>query len=325
MLELPNLNHSAVRDLAWSLFSPNLINDYTPLVSDRNITSMVIQLTPARIAWMQELDSNPTPLLTHLEKRKSTRLGIYFEYLWQFFLQQDKQYQLIAANLPIHDNGKTLGEFDLIIKDTFNDEVIHLELAVKFFLQTSMEPLNTDSELNNWLGPNCKDRLDIKLHRLLNHQILLNQTESAAQLLSSKDIHITQRKIALKGYLFYPFTTADQSENCQYLSTDHHRGKWLSISAFEKLAANTKLTTETNRWQVLQRPRWLSQFSQTTLEQNDKKNEPMSDTMLISYAKDFFQQQALPVMICSLKINNSRAIETNRFFITPDDWPYIPS
>ncbi|WP_265309277.1 DUF1853 family protein, partial [Pseudomonas aeruginosa] len=42
-------------------------------------------------------------------------LGLYYEHLWQFALEQAPDVRLIAANLPVRDGGHTLGELDLLL------------------------------------------------------------------------------------------------------------------------------------------------------------------------------------------------------------------
>ena len=57
---------------------------------------------------------------------------MYYERLWQYALCQAPDLQLIAANLPIRQNGSTLGELDLLFCD--DQGVHHLELAIKLYL-----------------------------------------------------------------------------------------------------------------------------------------------------------------------------------------------
>ena len=78
-----------VRDLAWSCFSERLMHvdslaSYSSEISDCHFT-----LTQDRRAWLAELDANPAPLIDALGGKPPKRLGLYFEALWQFFLQQD--------------------------------------------------------------------------------------------------------------------------------------------------------------------------------------------------------------------------------------------
>ena len=92
-----NLQTRQVRDLAWACFSP-------PLLISRQLDSGIqlgntnFRLSPERQQWLAELDRNPQPLLTHLAASKSPRLGIYFERLWQFFLDCYPAVELLAAN-----------------------------------------------------------------------------------------------------------------------------------------------------------------------------------------------------------------------------------
>ncbi|MEQ8803961.1 MAG: DUF1853 family protein, partial [Haliea sp.] len=127
------LTNPRVRDLAWACLGPPLLQMET-LKSASGVTTASLTLTAARARWLQQLDRQPQPLLTWLEARPATRLGLYFEHLWHFFLQQDSATELIAHNLPLSSNGRTVGEFDCLYYCHERRRPVHLELAVKFYL-----------------------------------------------------------------------------------------------------------------------------------------------------------------------------------------------
>ena len=123
-----------VRDLAWACFSPPLMLTAQLGIDSAGLVNCHLGMTTERAAWLAELDRDPSALLGFLADNTSGRLGIYFERLWQFFLQQDPQVELLAHNLPIHDSGRTLGEFDCLYHCHQRQCDVHLELAVKYYL-----------------------------------------------------------------------------------------------------------------------------------------------------------------------------------------------
>ena len=73
---------------------------------------------------------------------------------------------------------RTLGELDLIYQNSNASEVVHLELAIKFYL------LNKGgTQLTDFVGPAGHDRLDLKWDRLRQHQLPLSHTGEALDFL----------------------------------------------------------------------------------------------------------------------------------------------
>ncbi len=277
-----HLNNSAVRDLAWAIFSePLLISRQL----DPELDNCTIALTPEREASLLALDAEPAPLLTHLHERSSTRLGIYFEYLWQFFLANDTELELVAHNLPVRDGGRTLGEYDLIYKQRDSDQHIHLELALKYYLGLP------DSA--TWLGPGKQDRLADKMTHLLQRQTQLANTEPGRAVLSDLGVDKLLRQMEVKGYLF-----ANAESNTAEpigLNPDYALRKWLPYSAFqEKRDGEQRLGLERLQWLCPTRT---------------------------GAAGDWLQQQirarGQPAMLA--RMQNGEEVE--RCFVTPDHWP----
>ena len=63
---------------------------------------------------LKQLDEAPEPLLQFMSRLKSTRLGLRFENLLWFWLQEDQYhpYQLLGHSIQKIDGAKTLGELD---------------------------------------------------------------------------------------------------------------------------------------------------------------------------------------------------------------------
>ncbi|TDG11940.1 DUF1853 family protein [Seongchinamella unica] len=202
---LLELQTPEVRDLAWACFSPPLFHA-SKLARQASVSNCHFSLTAARRQWLRQLDRQPQALLQFIAAGRSTRLGIYFESLWQFFLSNEPQVELLASNLPVRAGGKTLGEFDLVYFCHRRQRPVHLELALKFYL---CAPGMDGSEWQHWLGPNVKDRLDRKLTRMLEHQARLSEQAQAREVLAALGVESPLREVEVKGRLYrqYAVTT----------------------------------------------------------------------------------------------------------------------
>ena len=128
-----------MRDLAWACFSPQMLHLEQLADTPTGVSASTMPLTRARARWLQQLDRDPSALLTQLSSRPTHRLGVYFEQLWHFFLRSDPAVELVAHNLAIHDEGRTLGEFDCIYYCADRACHVHLEnmareIALKGYL-----------------------------------------------------------------------------------------------------------------------------------------------------------------------------------------------
>ena len=300
-----------VRDLAWSCFGPPLIQDFSPLSASNQALESNFELSPQRRQWLADLDSNPAPLHQYLQSHKQRRLGLYFESLWHFFILHDPHLDLISHNLAVRNRHKTLGEFDLILFCQATERFIHLELAVKFYLQqqSSQRLKDVYQPYSRWLGPNSNDRFDIKLRRLLDHQTQLSQTTEGKHCLNELEIDTIAPQIALKGCLFYsqPQTLPEH----EILASEHWRGRHY------KLREIIEHINDNEHFSIVDKSQWLSPcFTQTD-------EGLLSPAQLYNHLEHHFQQQQRPLMIASMIDISQGFYETGRFFVTPDDWPKL--
>jgi hypothetical protein len=317
MQKMPNLKNQVVRDLAWSCFGPNLINTFLPTedqesLQGEGVRSLELDLTAERNQWLLELDQNPEPIFIHLSHLKSRRLGLYFEALWHFFLMHDSQLELIAHNIPIRSDQRTLGKLDIIYRDKPSGAFTHLELAVKFYL--NYQTIHCSSKLIDFLGPKGKDRLDKKIDRILSHQSPLSDTTEEKKTLSALGIHAIQKKIALKGWLFYYEPLQPSAENSHPLSNHHQKGRWNHLSAFRETAHQHK------HWAVLEKRNWLSPATILDADKNGEHTLLTAD-QLITFLGETFKTDQRPRMVCPMTQSHPMIRETERYFITPDNWP----
>jgi hypothetical protein len=280
---LNHWRHPAVRDLYWAINSPSLISTAELTHWQDQSASFTQQL--------DQLDKYPKPLLDWLTKalpsNRPPRLGQYFESLWHYYFHQHPNYQLITHNLQIKSpENITLGELDLVVKDRQRDCVMHIELAVKFYLALPhlyRAELSTVDNLEAYIGPGLKDRLIDKFYHTLRHQLPL----SSSDIVKSMGIHIDEMHAIFKGRLFLPWCN---------LSSD--QPIWLSQHQLKYLPDNLI-------YQTLTRSEWFAAKQLSTLA-TQSKEELLSQTL------------DRPTQIAA--INRISKSEGRRFFVVPNDW-----
>ena len=294
---LQQFQYDSVRELAWCLTS-------SPLFSrlGENIHLNRLPLNDELLTWLQQLDENPIALNEFLALNPKRRLGLRFEQLWHFYLSHHSPKPVIH-NLQVHADGRTLGEFDSIYFCPERERWVHAELAIKFYLGLENSDL---AQTENWWGPECRDRLDIKLDRLLDHQTQLKHTPAAQQLLAEQGIdwHTLETEICMRGILFYPPSHTDTAK-LEGIHPEHNVGRWLRLSEFND--------SEGQYW-VLDKPDWLVPIT--------GRVDTASGQKLLEAITEQIDTTGQPLMIAKLEHANSGFNEVERLFVTPDNWPW---
>ena len=153
------------------------------------------------------------------------------EALFEAYLKLSRNYKLLAANLQIHTTSsssnpnktKTLGELDYIVRNLNSGEVVHIELACKFYLYD--ENINgLDAE--KWIGPNRKDSLFEKLEKLRQKQFPLLKRPETLQKLEALGIpKPSSQQLCFKGFLFIPkkMNRVSFAKNIQECIVGHYK------------------------------------------------------------------------------------------------------
>lgn len=302
-----NFRHQMVRDLAWVIGSPVMLNPEGP---DRVSDAWCHIAFLDRIPWLRHLDNHPEKLETWLALHKSRLLGHYFEALIAFWLQQWPRMRLLASRLQVEGREKVLGEFDFLFYDRFRDRSYHWECTVKFFLQHQWE----EGEYV-WLGPNPRDTLEKKYHKVFRRQLRLATLPQAAQLLCEHGIDAVTPQAFFKGYLFYPATSDWRYPAAvpHDSSPDHLRGWWCHAAQPELIP----YVAAGSRWLSLSRMHWLSPvFSR---EEAPGLNRVDLEAMLAEH----FTGSDKPLLLAEL-LQESDGIwrEVSRGFVVPSYWPH---
>lgn len=297
-----------VSDLAWACFSQPLFHSEM-LCSDKPaISNCGLTLTDERQAWLAELDKSPLTLHRHLQTLHNSRLGLYFESLWHFFLQSDPLVELIAHNLPIRDGGRTLGEFDCLYYCHVRAQNFHLELAVKYYLSNRQvtKGLQT-SQWMEWLGPTNTDNLERKIKHLTQHQIKLGEHPIAVEALRALHIDKPAREIEIKGYLFqdiYDPLSPPKGHN-----SENSLCHWLTIVQLPAYIAACGSVS----FCQLDKPYWLAPAIAAA-----HVNVLLDNVGITEAMAQHFARSGRPVMLAGF---DDTGVEHQRFFVTGPQWP----
>lgn len=302
--------NGCVRDIAWAIFSPPMV----PWIDTGNRRACAPQfdLTPARRQWLNSLDADPAPLLDFLALRPSRFLGVYFESLWRFFLSHDDEVTLLASNRQVIEQGRTVGEFDVFYRCHRRNATVHLELAVKFYLGL---PIHNDNDLrhaSHWLGPNCVDRLDIKIDHLRTHQLALISHDSARELLLQEQLQPDIQEIAFHGYLYYPWQVAAPAPVTA--SIEHLNSFWLRDDQLEALRLENT-GDQQRKYRIVPRLQWLCAH-------HVADNEWKPFEVFVESIREELATPLVQPVLCEETEANSRLAQ-RRFFVAPQDWPAL--
>lgn len=295
---LPPLRHQAVRDLAWVMAAPGLVDEAAVpdfAVPDTLSRSILTQAMPKLL----ELDQAPAPLHAWIAARNSQRLGRYFETLLEYWLRHLVAGQLLAANLPVKDGNTVTGEYDFLWRDGEGD-LHHWEASVKFYLQT-----DPAAGLAGYVGTLIRDRFDRKFSHLRDKQLKLARTAAGAASLPNPGEPVIARAL-LKGWLFYPH--GQPPAPAPEISPHHLRGWWRrwGETSFEPQPGL--------RWKILPRLEWLSLATNPAGEGLQGEGE-FADAL-----KDHFTQGGGPLLVAGLAKRGEGWEEMSRGFVVPARW-----
>ncbi len=215
---IDTLHDPAVRDLAWVIGSPSLVNASYPAYLNRVVDDAWCNAQLQRsTAWLAGLDQKPLPLHQFIAARPTRRLGYYFETLIAFWLTHMPDTQIIATNLQVQDEQRTVGEYDFLFRNA-SAEVCHWEAAIKFYLQ-----VEASTEQRSFIGPGARDRLDLKLARTFEHQLHLGHTPAGSNALP-QGVRLGKTQAFIKGYLFLSRIHIKQTADSRRFSCT---SKWL--------------------------------------------------------------------------------------------------
>ena len=164
-------------------------------------------------------------VMTVQSENAQNRLGLLVEQFVFDCLNENKDIKIIATNIQVIEDKRTLGELDGLILD--KKKLIHLELAYKFYLY---DPEISGSEIDKWIGPNRKDSLKQKLNKLKSNQMPLLHHPKTKEIIKGLDYDsdLFIQKSHFKGQLFLPLGLT--LENMDPLNEDCIYGYYLTLN-----------------------------------------------------------------------------------------------
>ena len=148
------------------------------------------------------------------------KLGYLYEDALAVILESTPRYGSLERGIQIRrEAGHTLGELDFLVRDLTSGRLIHLELAVKFYLAVETE--------SGFLlpGPDARDNYFRKLDKLRSHQLIL--VDKFRDLLPEKfqDEEMVAQQL-VQGCIFN-HVNASRPVEAKFLNSKGRRGKWL--------------------------------------------------------------------------------------------------
>ncbi len=305
------IHHRCVQDLAWCLFSQPLIDD------SREHACHSLSPFGSAAAQIQALDEDPSELIRWLDSGTSTRLGLVFERFWQFWwrTRESTENSQWRFNEQINKNGRTLGELDALQWHPSTGQLTHYELAVKFYLQVPASALaveNTHPQAKHgyWVGPNLKDRLDIKWPQMRDRQLTALEDPYRRPALPWKPDHIETRSLT-RGRLFTPrfvFPKLREEPLDTALNPQHGTGHWLHLDDWHRV--------EDGYWKLLQRRDWFA-----PLHGERDQLGILTNAQALQALTEHFKQFRQPIQIIKIDTNKTGWSESERLFVVPTAWP----
>jgi len=158
----------------------------------------------ASVTGFPTFDLSELNVSTDLEFQPPTnlRLGHLVEKVVSELIKSSSNYKVVYENVQLIEDKKTIGELDFIIEDRHTKQLIHLELAYKFYL---FDPSISSNPINNWIGPNRNDTLKEKLEKLKDKQFPLLYHSCAKTTLNDIVINEIDQALCFLVSLFIPY------------------------------------------------------------------------------------------------------------------------
>lgn len=165
---------------------------------------------------LKKWDEGNRLCVKQLDQKRIRRLGFYAEALMEFLLREHPRFDLLTVNHQVVMDGKTVGELDFVFRDLKLGELIHLELACKYYLK-----LPEVTGLEGFVGLNKNDTLARKWNKMKSIQ--LNPKKEWLESIEGLDGQLPKSIACFKGRLFFQ----DEVEIHPEINPDCNYGKWV--------------------------------------------------------------------------------------------------
>lgn len=297
------------------LESPALLASHRfPLVEDQWLSSLVNRYRD----WLYALDAAPDLLRETLGTTpRSYKLGIYAETLLGFALRNFSEFQVLGSHRSVYEDRRATGEFDFVLRMEGLPIAQHWELAVKYFLLRERDLERVPSaKPHDFVGPNGRDSLGNKIHKMQDKQLLLGQTAAGREALEALGLAEVEPRILSRGCLFYDWnwyrTKIDLPD---FVSDAAIRGWWCPSNELGDWVSSRPSGLQ---YAWLRRPNWLAPFDTGALGMRPEWGMVFdSSDELLTAMSDKFALDPGAAMIAEL----ADGIEVDRGFVVHAGWP----
>lgn len=157
------------------------------------------------------------------------RLGHLAERIVSELIESSDNYRLLFENIQIKEGKLTIGELDFIIERIHDKQLIHMELAYKFYLY---DPTIATEHIDNWIGPNRNDSLIEKLEKLRTKQFTLLHQPSTQEVLDKIEIDQVKQALCFLVSLYVPYNYKPDFETTYRRGI---KGYYVDAKAFKAL------------------------------------------------------------------------------------------
>lgn len=247
-------------------------------------------------------DTDADAVDAHFDNLGALPLGKYAEQLLFYALERDPRYEVMLTNYQVKEGNTTLGEVDVILRDTHTNGIEHWEVAVKYYVQhwPVTDPISM-------IGPNAKDTLHDKLQRLMQHQLPLGQHLDVLNLLG---VGAVRSKVFMKGRFFYH----RNNRICppQTAHPEHDQGWWCHLNEVDDMI------TENYLWHVPQRYDLLAPVP----VQRAAALHTASD--MLQRLRQHFETETRGVFCVAMQRHEHGWEAHSWGVVVHDDWPWRP-
>ncbi|MFK7747982.1 MAG: DUF1853 family protein [Kordia sp.] len=196
------------------------------ITSILNATQLDTAITKISTFHLAELEISTLP---EFQLPTNRRLGHLIEKIVSELIKASKNYRMLYENVQIIQEKNTIGEIDFIIQNVDSEEIIHLELAYKFYL---FDPTLSSETNFCWIGPNRKDALHEKLNKLTQKQFPLLYHEASKAKLPNVNVQKVTQKVCVLANLFVPYQTTLKLNSAFQKSV---KGVYMNFETFQHL------------------------------------------------------------------------------------------
>jgi hypothetical protein len=188
------------------------------------------------ITGLQTFNLSELNLAADLEFQLPTniRLGHLAEKIVSELIKSSTNYNVVYENVQITEDKKTIGEIDFIIEGIDTKQLIHMELAYKFYL---FDPNISSEPINNWIGPNRNDSLKKKLEKLRRKQFPLLYHNCSKSKFNNIEIDEASQALCLLVSLFIPY---EYKASFSPIYKNAIKGYYLNFETFASLDNSAK-------------------------------------------------------------------------------------